>query len=66
VEFKDPRLILHGNAEPLEKLRKLKTGGFRNSRYLAKTESSQKIQVVVDMIYISCVGLCGEEGFRFR
>jgi hypothetical protein len=33
--------------------------------YLAKTESSQKIQTVTDMICISCAGICGEDDFRY-
>ena len=37
-----------------------------NSEYLAKTESSQKIPIVADMIRIYCAGICGEDDFRYR
>ena len=33
---------------------------------LAKTESSQIFQIVTDMIYISCAGICGGHNFRCR
>jgi hypothetical protein len=35
-----------------------------NGLYLAKTESSLKIQIVADMICISSCGICGEDDFR--
>jgi hypothetical protein len=34
--------------------------------YVAKTELSQKIQIVADMIRISCAGICGAYNFRCR
>ena len=34
-------------------------------RSLAKTELSQKFPKIVDLIFISCAGNCGEENFRW-
>lgn len=42
----------------------LRLRGATLAHYLVKTESSQKYQLVVDLIRISCAGICGEEDFR--
>jgi hypothetical protein len=44
----------------------LRLRGATLAHYLAKKESSQKIQIVADMTRISCGGICGEDNFRCR
>jgi hypothetical protein len=39
--------------------------GRKNRDYLAKTELSQKFPKVVDLIFVYCADIRGEDDFRF-